>query len=151
MGNLLASGLSWYAFACCHGNSKLRCYFLLFLLKKLSLSFPQLGACKTKFMKLKCRSSDVYRSVFQIVSQWNIIFMGEQCILGNLGNIGCHCCYFFPISKKGFFLCFTTHKHYAIQFAFFSLHLINFKGVIGVPVAMAPIFFCLETSCHKNF
>ena len=23
----------------------------------------------------------------------------------------------------------------------FSLHLINFKGVIGVPVAMAPIFF----------
>ena len=44
--------------------------FLLFLLKKkiLLLSSPQFGACKTKFMKLKCRSSDVYRSVLQIVS-----------------------------------------------------------------------------------
>ena len=77
--------------------------------------------------------------------------MGEQCILGNLGNIGCHCCYFFPISKKGFFLCFTTHKHYAIQFAFFSLHLINFKGVIGVPVAMAPIFFVLKHRVTRVF
>ena len=66
MGNLLASSLSWYAFARCHGNSKLRCYFLLFLLKKkLLLSFPQFGTCKTKFMKLKGRSSDVYRSVLQ--------------------------------------------------------------------------------------
>ena len=36
--------------------------------KKLLLSFLQFGACKTKFMKLKCRSSDVYRSVLQIVS-----------------------------------------------------------------------------------
>ena len=39
------------------------------------------------------------------------------------------------------FWCFTTYKHYAIQFAFVSLHLINFKGVIGVSVAMALIFF----------
>ena len=32
--------------------------------------------------------------------------MGEQCILGNLGNNGCHCCYFFSISKKGYFFMF---------------------------------------------
>ena len=46
MGKLSASIFSWYAFARCHGNSKLRSYFLLFLLKKLLLSFPQFGACK---------------------------------------------------------------------------------------------------------
>ena len=33
----------------------------------------------------------------------------------------------------------------------FSLLLINFKAVIGVPVATARIFFCLGTWCHKNF
>ena len=33
--------------------------FCCFRQKKLLLSFPQFGACKTKFMKLKCRSSDV--------------------------------------------------------------------------------------------
>ena len=42
--------------------------FAVFVKKKLLLSFSQFGACKTKFMKLKCRSSDVYRSVLQIVS-----------------------------------------------------------------------------------
>ena len=47
----------------------------------------------------------------------------------------------FQFSKKYFFLCFATYKHCAIQFAFFSLHLINVKGVIGVPVAMAKIIF----------
>ena len=52
--------------------------------------------------------------------------MGEHCILGNLGNNGCHCYYFFPISKKKDF--------------FYVLHLINFKCVIGVPAVMAPIF-----------
>ena len=67
MGNLLAFSLS-FTFARCHGNSKLRCNILLLLLKKRFLSFPQFDACKTKFMKLKCRSSDVYRLVLQIVS-----------------------------------------------------------------------------------
>ena len=59
----------------------------------------------------------------------------------------------FQFPKKDFFLCFTTYKHYAIQFAFFSLHLINFKGIIGVPVAMAAIFFFVleHPWCHKNF
>ena len=34
----------------------------------------------------------------------------------------------------------------------FSLHLINFKGVIGVPVAMAPIFsFVLEHGVTRIF
>ena len=36
--------------------------------------------------------------------------------------------------------------------SFFSLHLINFKGVIGVPVAMALIFFfVLEHSVTRMF
>ena len=102
-------------------------------------------------MKLKCRSSEVYWSVLQNVSIMPHYFYGEQCILGNLGNNGCHCCYFFPIAKKGF-LCFTTYEHYAIQFAFFSLHLINFKGVIGVPFTMTLIFFfVLEHSVTRMF
>ena len=78
MGNLWASSLSWYAFARCHGNSKLRCYFLLFL-----LSFPQFGACKTKFIKLKCRSSDVYWSVLQTVSKCNM-FLWESNAFGEI-------------------------------------------------------------------
>ena len=113
--------------------------FCCFCLKK-KLSFPQFGARKTKFMKLKCISSDVYRSVLQIVSQCNIIFMGEQCILGNLGNNGCHCCYFFSISKKEYFLMFYNMQTLCDTVCIFSLHLTNFKGGIGVPVAVAPIF-----------
>ena len=65
--------------------------------------------------------------------------MGEQCILGNLGNNGCHCSYFFPISKKGFFM-FYNIQTLCDTVCIFSLHLMNFKGVIGVPVVMAPIF-----------
>ena len=41
---------------------------LAVFVNKLFLSFPQFGACKTKFMKLKCRSFDLYRSVLQVVS-----------------------------------------------------------------------------------
>ena len=41
-------------------------------------------------------------------------------------------------------LCDTVH--------IFFLHLIKYKGGIGVPVGMAPIFFFfLRTLCHKNF
>ena len=67
--------------------------------------------------------------------------MGEQCILGNLGNNGCHCCYFFPISYKKDFLMFYNIQTLCDTVCIFSLHLINFKGVIGVCVDMAPIFF----------
>ena len=71
--------------------------------------------------------------------------MGEQCILGNLGNNGCHFCYFFPISKKGFFDVLPHTNIMRYSFHFFSLHLINFKGVIGcchvVPVAMVKVLF----------
>ena len=39
-----------------------------------------------------------------------------------------------------------------IQFAFFSLNLINFKGVIGISVVMAPIFiFVLEHGVTRIF
>ena len=65
--------------------------------------------------------------------------MGEQCILRNLGNNGCYCCYFFPISKKDFFYVLQHANIMRYSLHFFSLHLINFKGVIGVPVVMAPI------------
>ena len=75
----------------------------------------------------------------------------DECILGNLGNNGCHYCYFFPISRKGFFdvLQHTNIMRYNLHF--FSLHLINFKGVIGVLVAMAPIFFVLEHGVTRIF
>ena len=66
--------------------------------------------------------------------------MLEQCILGNLGNNGCHCCYFFSISKKKFFLMFYNIQTLGDTVCIFLLHLINFKGVLGVPVAVAPIF-----------
>ena len=41
---------------------------------------------------------------------------------------------------KRIFLMFYNIQTLCDKVCIFSLHLINFKGVIGIPVAMAPIF-----------
>ena len=43
----------------------------------------------------------------------------------------------FQFPKKGFFMFYNVQT--LCDTDFFSLHLINFKGVIGVPVAVAKI------------
>ena len=57
----------------------------------------------------------------------------------------------FQFPEKDFFMFYNIQTLCDTICIFFSLHLINFKSVIGVLVAMAPIFFCLGTWCHKNF
>ena len=71
--------------------------------EKLLLSFPQFGVCKTKFMKLKCRSSDVTGHSYRLFHNATLFLWESNVFWKILVIMAVIAVLFFPISKKGCF------------------------------------------------